>query len=52
MGMGEIWVKYSYHDEHWVKYEIVESLYCTPETNITVYVNYTGIFLKGTYTFK
>ena len=24
-------------------YRIVESLYCTPETNITLYVNYTGI---------
>ena len=24
-------------------YRIVESLYCTPETNITLYVNYTLI---------
>ena len=34
---------YTYHDEHWVMYRIVESLYCTPETNITLNVNYTGI---------
>ena len=27
-------------DEHWVTYGTVESLYCTPETNITLYVNY------------
>lgn len=27
------------HDEHWVLYGIVESLYHTPETNITLYVN-------------
>ena len=31
------------HDEHWVMYGIVESLYNIPETNITLYVNYTGI---------
>ena len=30
-------------DEHWVLYGSAESLYCTPETNITLYVNYTGI---------
>ena len=24
-------------------YRIVESLYCTPENNITLYVNYTGM---------
>ena len=28
-------------------YRIVESLYCTPETNITLYVNYTGIKIKN-----
>lgn len=28
------------HDEHRVMYETVESLYCTPETKITLYVNY------------
>ena len=26
-------------DEHRVMYGSVESLYCTPETNITLYVN-------------
>ena len=30
-------------DEHQVMYASVESLYCTPETNITLYVNYPGI---------
>ena len=40
-GMGEIGE--GDHDEHWVMYGSVESLYCTPETNITLYVNYTGI---------
>ena len=24
-------------------YKIVESLYCTPEISITLYINYTGI---------
>ena len=48
------WVKcvmeineYTYHDEHWEMYRIVESLYCTPETNITLYVNCTGIKIKN-----
>ena len=27
-------------------YRIFESLYCTPETNMTLYVNYTGIKIK------
>ena len=27
-------------DEHWVMYASVESLYCPPETNITLCVNY------------
>ena len=26
-------------DEHWVMYGSVESLHCTSETNITLYVN-------------
>ena len=39
-------IKECMHDEHWVIYEIVESLYCTPETNIILYVNYTGIKIK------
>lgn len=31
------------HDDHWVMFGSAESLYCTPETNITLPVNYTGI---------
>ena len=38
---------YPYREEHQVTYRIVESQYGTPETNITLYVNNTGIkFLK------
>ena len=37
--------EYTY-DEHWVMYRIVESLYCTPETNITLDINYISIFFK------
>ena len=33
-------------DEHQVMYGSVGSLYCTPETNETLYVNYTGFFFK------
>ena len=47
--MGEIGegdLECAYYDEHQVMYRIVESLYCTPETNITYYVNYTGFILK------
>ena len=29
-------------DEHWVVHRISELLYGTPETNLTLYVNYTG----------
>ena len=39
--------EYAYTDEHWVMYKIVELLYCIPETNITLYVNYTWIFKNG-----
>ena len=28
-------------------YRIVESLFCTPETNITLYVDYIGIKIKN-----
>ena len=35
--------EYTYCDEHWVMYKIAESLYCTPETNITLYVNCSSI---------
>ena len=34
-------------DGHWVIYGIVESLYCTPETNITLYVNYAGTKIEN-----
>ena len=33
-------------DEHWVMYESVEPLHCTPETNIVLYVNYTESKVK------
>ena len=39
-------IKSTHRHEHGVMYRMVESLYCIPETNITLYVNYTGIFLK------
>ena len=41
-GMGEIGEQVmgikedTYHDEYRVMYRIVESLYCTPETNMTL----------------
>ena len=41
MGGGD-W-EYAYCDEHGIMQGSAESLYCTPETNITLYVNYTGI---------
>ena len=33
-------------DEHGIIYRIVGSLYCTPETTITLYVNHAGIKKK------
>ena len=33
-------------DEHWVIYGTVKSLYCTPETNVILYISYTGIKIK------
>ena len=33
-------------DEHWEMYGIVKSVYCIPETKITVYTNYKGIKRK------
>lgn len=30
------------HREHGVTYNFVKSLYCTPETNVTLYVTYTS----------
>ena len=45
--VGERDEEYTYHHEHWVMlYRIVESPYCTPETNITLCVNYSGIKIK------
>ena len=32
-------IKKCTRDEHWGLYRNVSSLYCTPETNITLYVN-------------
>ena len=49
-GIGEIGdgdKEYTYHDVHWVMYRIAESLYCTPDTNTTLYVNNTGIKIKN-----
>ena len=36
----------TYQDEHRIVYRSVESLYCTLETNITLYINYTGTKIK------
>lgn len=36
-------IKECIRDEYWVMYAVAESLYCTPDTNLTVYVNYIGI---------
>lgn len=36
-------IKVTDHDEHWVTRRTAESLYCTLETNTTLYVNYTSI---------
>ena len=33
-------IKECTYQEHWVLYRSIESLYCTPETNITPYVNW------------
>ena len=49
-GMDEIneeYQEYIYLDEHLVRYGIVESLYCTPEMDIILYVNDTGIKSKN-----
>ena len=34
---------YTYHSEHQVMHRNVELVCCTPETNITLHVNYTSI---------
>ena len=36
MGKQVMRIKVGTCDEHWVLYGSVESLYCTPETNITL----------------
>ena len=36
----------NYTCENSITYKLVESLCCTPETNVTLCVNYTQIFLK------
>ena len=41
--VGEGDEDYTYHDEHWVTYRIIVSLYCLPESNLTLYDNCTGI---------
>ena len=33
---------YTFDVEHWVMYRIVESVWCLPETDIKLYVNYTS----------
>lgn len=38
-------------DEHWEMYGITESLHCTPETNVALYVDYTGIRIKSPINF-
>lgn len=42
-GLGETVKSYL---EHRVMYRAVESLYCTPEADIALYVNYTRIQVK------
>ena len=38
--------EYTYLDENWEMCRIVESLYCTSETNITLCVNYTWVWIN------
>ena len=39
---------YTYCGEHCARDRLVKSLCCTPETNITLYVNYTSIKIEKT----
>ena len=54
-GMGEVgevpkYLRSTSATSNLMVYGSVESLYCTPETNITLYPNYTGIkFFKKRY---
>ena len=34
---------YTYRGKQWVMYRTAESICCSPETNITLYVNYTSV---------
>ena len=43
--INEVDWEHSYH-EHCVIHGIVKSLHCVPETNKTLYANYTGIKVK------
>ena len=36
----------TYCDEHWIMYRIVESLYCTSETKVTLRINYTSLKIR------
>ena len=51
-GRGNGWwnrwngLEFIYYDEHWVIYTVIESLYCTSETNRTLNANYIGFFFK------
>lgn len=36
---GEWIYEYTYHNEHYVMYGIIGSLYCTTETTTTLYIN-------------
>ena len=42
-----MWIKYGKKEKkvHWEMYKILESQYYTPEPNITLWVNYTGIII-------
>lgn len=46
---GEGDEEYTFCDEYWVVYRITESLWYTPETNITLYINCSGIRKKYIY---
>jgi len=50
IGDGDERVHLSY--DHRVMYGIAELLYCALETNITLYVNYTGIKIENLVKFK
>lgn len=43
---------YTYCDEHFIMFIIVDSLCCTPETNILLYVNYTSLLKNEKLRFR